>query len=332
MQPLSAPFPWFGGKRRVADIIWSAFGDVNNYVEPFFGSGAVLLARPSKPKIETVNDKDAMVSNFWRAIKSDPEQVAYHADWPANENDLHARHGWLVQQKKDLVERIEGDPAFFDAKIAGWWVWGICLWIGGKFCSGNGPWKQVDGRLVKAGNDIPGINRKIINLSSHGNGINRQLIHLGNYGQGVHKSCNVEHWFSELSSRLRNVRVCCGDWSRVCGSSVMFQNGTTGVFFDPPYGVDDRDDVYNEESREVAIDVRKYCAENGNNKLLRIALCGYSGEGHEDLERLGWTVHAWKAAGGYGSQGNRQGRENAGRERIWFSPHCLKPTVQLSLI
>jgi DNA adenine methylase len=53
---LRAPFPWFGGKSRVADIVWDRFGDVANYVEPFFGSGAVLLARPHPPRIETVND------------------------------------------------------------------------------------------------------------------------------------------------------------------------------------------------------------------------------------------------------------------------------------
>lgn len=33
---IEAPFPWFGGKRRVAPVIWRAFGDVRNYVEPFF--------------------------------------------------------------------------------------------------------------------------------------------------------------------------------------------------------------------------------------------------------------------------------------------------------
>ncbi|KKM69533.1 hypothetical protein LCGC14_1449830, partial [marine sediment metagenome] len=43
---LKAPFPWFGGKRRVADKVWERFGDVPNYVEPFAGSLAVLLERP----------------------------------------------------------------------------------------------------------------------------------------------------------------------------------------------------------------------------------------------------------------------------------------------
>jgi len=35
---LRAPFPWFGGKRRIAPAIWPALGAVDNYVEPFAGS------------------------------------------------------------------------------------------------------------------------------------------------------------------------------------------------------------------------------------------------------------------------------------------------------
>lgn len=47
MTDLRSPFPWFGGKRRVAADVWAALGDVDSYVEPFFGSGAVLLERPA---------------------------------------------------------------------------------------------------------------------------------------------------------------------------------------------------------------------------------------------------------------------------------------------
>src|SRR3990167_2528692 len=82
---LRAPFPWFGAKSRIASLVWSRFGDVPNMVEPFFGSGAVLLGRPHPPRLETVNDKDGFVSNFWRATIADPDAVAEHADWPVNE-------------------------------------------------------------------------------------------------------------------------------------------------------------------------------------------------------------------------------------------------------
>lgn len=97
---MKAPFPWFGGKSRVADVVWRAFGaDVPNYVEPFYGSGAVLLGRPGGAgKIETANDRDRYVANFWRAVVADPLEVARHADWPVNEADLHARHQWLCDQ------------------------------------------------------------------------------------------------------------------------------------------------------------------------------------------------------------------------------------------
>jgi hypothetical protein len=44
---LRAPFPYFGGKSRAAHLVWAAFGDVPNYVEPFAGSLAVLLGRPT---------------------------------------------------------------------------------------------------------------------------------------------------------------------------------------------------------------------------------------------------------------------------------------------
>lgn len=123
----------FGGKRRVADVVWRAFGDVPNYVEPFAGSLAVLLGRPHAAKIETVNDRDRYLANFWRAVSADPLAVAQWADWPVNEADMHARHKWLVNQA-EFRERMHADPDFFDVKIAGWWVWGLCMWIGGGWC------------------------------------------------------------------------------------------------------------------------------------------------------------------------------------------------------
>lgn len=42
---LRAPFPWYGGKRRVAKDVWLLLGDVSRYVEPFAGSLGVLLGR-----------------------------------------------------------------------------------------------------------------------------------------------------------------------------------------------------------------------------------------------------------------------------------------------
>ena len=73
---LKAPFPWFGGKSRVAAQVWERFGDVPNYVEPFAGSLAVLLGRPTAAGTETVNDLDCYLANFWRAVAADPVGVS----------------------------------------------------------------------------------------------------------------------------------------------------------------------------------------------------------------------------------------------------------------
>jgi site-specific DNA-adenine methylase len=49
MGELVAPFPYFGGKSRAADRVWQAFGEVENYVEPFAGEPLTFRAAESKP-------------------------------------------------------------------------------------------------------------------------------------------------------------------------------------------------------------------------------------------------------------------------------------------
>ena len=91
-QELTSPYPWFGGKSRIAPEIWARFGDVRNFVEPFFGSMAMLLARPSGwSGTETVNDADGLLVNFWRAVQWHPEQTAEWADQPVMAGASRAR-------------------------------------------------------------------------------------------------------------------------------------------------------------------------------------------------------------------------------------------------
>jgi hypothetical protein len=127
-----------------------------------------------------------------------------------------------------------------------------------------------------------------------------------------------------LAARLARVRVCCGDWSRVCTPTPTVKQGPTAVFLDPPYSAETGRNMgcYRVDSGSVSHRVREWCLTNGRDPLLRIALCGYSGEGHESLESHGWRCLPWKAVGGYSSQGSN-GSVNRHRERIWFSSHCL---------
>ena len=317
---LESPYPWYGGKRRVAELVWRRLGNWPHYVEPFFGSGAVLLGRPVQHRradlgwpTETVNDLDGFVSNAWRAMQRDPAGCTEWADQPVHETDLHARHLYLRERRQDLTARLMADPEYFDVRIAGWWLWGQSIWCCGcGWCGvdGIGPWGVVDGKFVKVGPS---------------KGVVRARPHLGGAGEGVASRRPVGPWFAALAERMRRVRVLNGDWGRALEQSATVNVGPSAIFLDPPYTTEaDRHlGCYAVEDGAIAHQVREWCAENGTDARYRIALCGYEGE-HDVLEALGWDVVVWKTGGGYANQGtNTQGLINAKRERIWFSPACL---------
>ena len=407
---MKAPFPWFGGKRRVADKVWPALGDVDNYVEPFAGSLAVLLERPGShvARAETVNDADGFVANVWRAIAAAPDEVARWCDWPVNEADLMARHLWLVNEGRDLLGRLEGDPEWFDAKVAGWWLWGVNAWIGSGWCSGRGPWRidpaskrphlgdagrgvnrqrphlgtagqgvnrklphlgdagqGVNRQLPHLGNAGRGVNRQLPHLGDAGRGVNRQLPHLGTAGQGVNRQLPhlgdagrgvnqpdgddafthggsgaprstwtndspdlpaVYGYMQALARRLRRVRVCCGDWSRVVTTGALNYGATKGIFLDPPYLGDVRtNDLYAVDDHTIAHEVREWCIANGDDPSYRIVLAGYAPE-HEAHMPASWRMERYSASKAYGSSsGGGQNAANRHLEALWFSPHCLSP-------
>ena len=272
MDKLKAPFPYFGGKSRVAAEVWKRFGDPINYVEPFCGSCAVLLSRPTKPHTETVNDLDGYLVNFWRALKADPDGVQKWCDYPVTEIDLHARHKWLIDQKP-ILEKLKDDPAYYDVKIAGWWVWGISCWFGTGWCKS----------------------------------LSKQTPRLSCSGQGTHQIGGVD--LIGLSKRLRRVRVCCGDWGRVLTPVVTDGSySLTSVFLDPPYSEEANCDqkLYANDSETVAHEVREWALEHGDNPKFRIALCGYEGE-HAMPES--WECLEWSASGGYGKDKENRHRE-----------------------
>lgn len=183
---LKSPFPYFGGKSRVADLVWSRLGNVDNFVEPFAGSLAVLLRRGKTGRIETVNDVNHYIVNFWRAVKSDPEAVAEFADHPVCEADLHARHRYLVLGDRvgKFRTMIETDPDYFDPKFAGWWVWGQCCWIGGGWCDETG--RRNDGSsqqrrplLGQMRHGITSLGEQLPDLSGDGGAFGRGVVASG---------------------------------------------------------------------------------------------------------------------------------------------------------
>lgn len=248
---LQVPFPYFGGKSRIAGEVWGALGNCGHYMEPFFGSGAVLLLRPGYDPMlhtETVCDVNGYVCNVWRALKFAPEAVAEWCDWPVNHADLAARRKRLILEKQNLLDKLIDNEEWFEPKIAGYWIWATCCWIGNGLTDDA----AKDNRrphLTSAGKGIlakrPHLEKKGINakmphvdnrgvkihkrpsLSNKGIGIQKlgAIPHLNDGGKGCHKQSitgcteNIYDWFRNLAQRLRRVRVVCGDWSRICGGN-----------------------------------------------------------------------------------------------------------------
>lgn len=64
-----------GSKWSICQWIIGMFPSHHTYLEPFFGSGAVLFNKP-RSNIETVNDLDGNVVNLFECIRKDPERLA----------------------------------------------------------------------------------------------------------------------------------------------------------------------------------------------------------------------------------------------------------------
>ncbi len=350
---LKAPFPYFGGKRTVASEVWRRFGTVKMYVEPFFGSGAVLLARPGTPPFgnEIANDFDGNICNFYRAIQKDPETVAEYASFPVNHIELHARRNYIIENYDSMRDRLIQDVDFYDSKLAGFWVWVASCWIGAldfiKKSDGLGQAIELKtNKGIISDNIVGGGNMSDSALDNRARHKKKEVLsqipHItksdGVFAEQICKRINVIHnkgllaiksplkYLKRMQERLQDVKVVCGDWTQVLGGNWRTEGKRVcGVFLDPPYSAD-RKGVYNHDSFNVSHDVRSWCIENGSNPLYRIALCGYDGEHNELTEKHNWSVFEWKTQGGYANQakGESRGKENKSKERIWFSPYCLK--------
>jgi DNA adenine methylase len=284
---LTPPFPYFGTKWRAADLIWERLGDVPNFADPFCGTLGVALRRPHPPRREIFNDADGMIVNFWRAVQNAPERVACHAARPRFEADLHAVHLELVQAKPGLTERLIDDRRYYDAELAGLWVWGQCLWIGKGFCSGRLP---------------------------------RSRPQLGDR-RGILGKADPIDYLSAIAARIRNAGILCGTWLRALTPTLTTRVGLTGALLDPPYLSAGRDDgIYATDSKSVAHGVWAWAITHGSDARFRIALCGLAGD--YEMPR-GWDAVLWGGNAGFDGQRKNGTNENRKLEVIWFSPHCL---------
>jgi DNA adenine methylase len=341
---MNSPFPYFGGKRTVAAAVWARLGAPAQYIEPFCGSLAVLLACPRPAALEVVCDGSGFIANFWRAVKHQPAAVAEWADYPVSHIDLGARHGWLMAQRDRIGAEMQDPDWPGDAKVAGWWLWGQCCWIGSGWCdwfgqiphaSDAGMGVQAIGKIPHASDAGMGVQAigKIPHASDAGRGVQAigQIPHASDAGRGVQAIGQIPHassagrgadalltscgrtawaWLHRIADRLERVRVVHGDWSRCLNNH--FGGDDTAVFLDPPYR--SYEALYG-KAGAVADAVESWARENEH---LRIALCGH----RDDYKLAGWDAVEW-------SRGRLtySGGQTTDSECVWYSPACLPATL-----
>jgi DNA adenine methylase len=308
---MRAPFPYFGGKSSLASDVWARLGSPAQYIEPFCGSAAVLLAAPKPASLEVVCDASGFIANFWRAVKYRPAAVAEWADYPVSHIDLGARHIWLMAQIERVGVALQDCNWPGDAQVAGFWLWGQCSWIGSGWCD----WSR--GTTPKGMGKIPNVNAGF----GGGVGINAigKVPHASNAGMGYDALLTSSgraawQWMHKLADRLERVRVVHGNWSRCLNNH--FGGSDTAIFLDPPYRSYEK--LYG-DAAPVADEVEAWAREHDD---LRIALCGHRG----DYDLPGWTIQEWSRGRlTYG------GAKTTDQECVWYSPACLSVEHQSDL-
>jgi hypothetical protein len=268
----------------------------------------MLLAAPRPAELEVVCDASGFIANFWRAVKHQPGKVAEWADYPVSHIDLGARHVWLVRNEERIAAALQDCDWSGDAKVAGWWLWGQCCWIGSGWCAEGVDWDHAP-HASNAGRGIQAIGQ-IPHASDAGMGIQAigQIPHASDAGMGMLTSGGRTAWvwLHELADRLERVRVVHGEWNRCLNNH--YGGKDTAVFLDPPYRAYER--LYG-NAAPVADAVEEWAR---NNPQIRVAICGHRG----DYSLPGWDAVEW-------SRGRLtySGNKTTDLECVWYSPACL---------
>lgn len=102
----------------------------NSYLEPYFGSGAVLFNKPPS-KIETINDLDGNVVNLFRVLRDNPEELArmidmtpwsrqeYYESYEPTDDLIEQARRFLIRSWQAQYSQLNSDSGWRNAKRKG---------------------------------------------------------------------------------------------------------------------------------------------------------------------------------------------------------------------
>ena len=111
-QSIKTPIGWVGNKTSILKILYAVFPrEYDRYIEPFGGSGAVLLGKPQRDRFEVYNDKNKNIVNLFRVIRKRPgaliQELGYH--------HLNSRDDFKVYKK--AIQKEEFTSEYMDEEM-----------------------------------------------------------------------------------------------------------------------------------------------------------------------------------------------------------------------
>ena len=191
------PFPYFGKKTNAAPQVWELLGDVQRYIEPFCGACGVLLNRPHDYSLryETINDKDAYLTNLLRTIKYAPEHLGHIVNhMPVNKLDIMSANNDVKRNEETLRDKLVGGGDIYSINDAAIYYTLLC----DSISPGKNGLRKVDG--------------------TH---------------QRLSYRNNLDHIFEQLSHRFQHVCIHSSSWETVVTPAQLEK--PTGIYLDPPY-------------------------------------------------------------------------------------------------
>lgn len=113
---IRSPIKWAGGKSRFRKRIISLLPEHSCYCEPFGGAGWVLFAKPQSD-VEILNDVNSELINFFRVIKSRPEEFLDSFKFELASRERFER---LAEADTDEMSDLQRAHRFFYLIMAGW--------------------------------------------------------------------------------------------------------------------------------------------------------------------------------------------------------------------
>lgn len=112
MIKIKSPVTWIGNKTSILHILYALFPiGCDRYVEPFGGSGAVLLGKPVPDKFEVFNDYNHNLVNLFRCMRDRPMEFIRELGFLS----LNSRDDFAVLKK--FFEKEEFTEDYLKAQL-----------------------------------------------------------------------------------------------------------------------------------------------------------------------------------------------------------------------